>query len=510
MEITSVYFLLFVGISLLIYWKLPAKYQWILLLADSLIFYVVSTHNIDTLAYLVVAVLLVYAATGCFQKYDGEEHKVLRKTVLIITMVFVAGTLVLLKYTNLFINTANFFRGLMNKEAFATVNWLAPLGISFYTLTLLSYLLDSYWKVAEYEKNPLKLLLYTSYFPLMISGPICIHREYAPELFSEHRFDYDRVTKAARRIAWGIVKKAVVADRLSVISDYMFSQPDIFTGIWVFFATFVYVIVLYFDFSGCMDIVLGVSSAFGITVSENFKAPFLSKTMQEFWQRWHITLGVWLKNYIMNPILMSKGFVNLSASFKKKFGKKAKKYPTYLAMLVLWFMMGLWHGNSWKYILGEGFWFWLVIVLEQILEPSCKKLKSSLHIKDENIFFKLFKIARTFVLYSFGMLFFRADSLASAFYMISRIPVHSGFVETLRTLYRGCFAECGGIKGFLAMALVFLITLRMDIWIYNNVSWDDKFKKLPNMVRWISYFAVSLLIITMGVFGKSSFIYFGF
>lgn len=230
--------------------------------------------------------------------------------------------LTVLKYTNLAIGTVNHFM----KTNFSSVTWLSPLAISYYTLQIVAYLLDCYWKVEKRENNPLKLLLFTSFFPLMISGPINRHNNLAPQLFEKHEFEYNRVASGIRRVAWGIAKKIVVADRLSMVVAYMFNRPEIYSGIWILIAAVTFAVELYFDFSGCMDIVIGISKCYGIILEENFKAPFMSRTIQEIWQRWHITLGGWFKSYIMYPILKSSVFVQLGERCKNKFGKSGKKF----------------------------------------------------------------------------------------------------------------------------------------------------------------------------------------
>lgn len=179
-----------------------------------------------------------------------------------------------------------------------------------------------------------------------------------------------------RRTLWGLLKKVVVADHIAMIANVMFDDPDLFSGPWVLVAACVFMVQLFFDFSGCMDIVIGVSKCFGIILPENFNVPFLSKSVQEFWESgWHITLGSWLKDYVMYPISRTTLFKKASKSLKKKWGKSGQKIPYYAAMFVVWTLMGIWHGSSWKYMIGEGWFFWIVIVAGQVFEPVSKKSK---------------------------------------------------------------------------------------------------------------------------------------
>lgn len=374
MDITSVSYIVFIFISLVIYWRIPYKIQWIFLLLVSISYYFINGAWY-TYAYILCSVISVYFATNYFMRQDDIRKK---RVGLIVTIILNVSILAILKYSNLFIKTYNF---ICNDSKIQLLNLVPSLAISFYTLQIISYLLDAYWGVTEIEKNPFRLLLYTTYFPLMVSGPICRHSQLGTYLFQEHRFDYDCVTRGFRRIAWGMAKKVVVADRLAIPVGVMFNNPDLYPGLWVLVAGGIFIFQLYFDFSGCMDIVIGVSNCFGIELPENFNTPFFSKSIQEFWQRWHMTLGGWLKDYIMYPVLKSDMMINLQTVCRKRWGKAGKKIPSYIAMFFVWTIMGLWHGNSWKFIIGEGLWFWITIVLGQLLEPYYVKIKKRLYIQ---------------------------------------------------------------------------------------------------------------------------------
>lgn len=506
MEITSLSYLIFVGVSLVVYWALPHKFKWWVLLVDSLVFYALNTKPI-TLIYPAVSVLSVWGATLFF---EGRRNTKPARIVLILTLVLNVGMLSLLKYTNLFLSTVSYFTEKFSGRTIPSVKWYASLAISFYTLQIISYLLDCYWGVEKAEKNPLKVLLFTIYFPLTISGPICRYNMLSAGLFANNSFDYDRVTRSLKRTGWGFAKKLIVADRLSVVVGYMFASPDFFTGPWTILAAALFVIQLYFDFTGCMDIALGISGCFGVELPENFRTPFFAKTVQEFWQRWHMTLGTFLKEYIMYPVLKSPLFVKMTADCKKHFGKKGKKIPTYLAMLIVWLLMGLWHGSSWKYVLGEGLWFWLIIVLGQIPSDFFKKAKARLHIKEDAFLWKAYGIVRTSLFFTIGMIFFNAADLKAAFHMISCIfrpfPVKEGFLS----LYRGIWPEFGGKYVALAVLIIFILQTVFDFMHEKGKDPQEAVAKIVAPVRWVLYLALIFLIIFTGSFGKSSFIYFGF
>ena len=504
MVITSVKFLIFVAISLLIYWKLPTRFQWVLLLLDSLFFFFINSRPI-TFVYLIVAAFVTYGAALLFERTDDGKKK---KFILVAAILVNAGILAVLKYTNLFIGTINFYA---KEEVFAPVHFYAPLAISFYTLQLLSYLLDAYWGSQKAEKNPLKVLLFTMYFPLMVSGPISRYRDLGKKLFEEHRFSYERVTAGIRRFAFGMAKKVVIADRLSIPVDHIFANPDLYKGLWVWVGALVYSMQLYFDFSGCMDMIMGISECFGITLTENFKAPFFSSTLQEFWQRWHATLGSWLNDYIFYPLMKTKALTNLSKRLKEKHGRKGLRYASYPALFVLWSVMGLWHGDSWKYICGEGWWYFLVIVTGMTFSHVFESWNKALHINKKSPVFKAFQMVRTYIFFSIGMLFFRADSLPVAIDLIKNSFTRTHLYEPIISLRSGGpWEEFGTWWGLIVVLVFVVLQFICDRRIYYGLPVQELVTKRPLVVRWIIYFALLFTIAGLGAYGRSSFIYFGF
>ena len=501
MDITSVLFFAFVAVCLLIYWNLPGKYQWILLLISSLVFYCVSA-KIYTIIYLCFSVVSVYLATKYFDKVNNSDdnennHK---KLVLVLVVICNIAILVLLKYTNLGINTFNYIFG----TKILNVNWLAPLAISFYTLQIVSYLLDNYWGVAKTEKNILKLFLFTSYFPQMVSGPISRYSQIGEQLVSEHRFDYDRVTNGIKRIALGLIKKMAISNRLAIVVDEMYASTELHSGVYGIVAAVLFVLELYTDFSGCMDIVLGVSECFGISLPENFRAPFFSKTVQEFWRRWHITLGQWLRDYIMNPILKSKSMISLGRVTKKRLGKKqGKKIPVYISMLVLWLVMGLWHGSSWKYIIGEGLWFWAVIVLGHILESPFNSIKKCLRIKENNIVWKSFQVVRTVIIFAIGNIFFHAVSLSESITRVRELfNINISLFSIKQFLWLFLNDSLGGRFGLIILMIALLIMVIIDYNIYQDKKPILLLQK-HNIAKWVVYFAfVGIIILSLNIGGQ--------
>lgn len=417
MSIVSLSFFILVAMALVIYYIVPKKWQWIVLLLTSLVFfYYVGTPW--TIVYLLSASLVTWGSALRIKKIRESADKyneiqIKRRTTawLVVALVLDIGLLALLKYLNFILGNASLVYNLFSKNDVAwSVNWPAALGISFYTLQIVGYLLDSYWGVIEPQKNPLKFTLFTCFFPQLVSGPISRYSSLGEELYKSHSFKINNIMSGAIRIAVGLFKKVILADGLVTLSAMLVNMFPNFPGINALLILILYVIRIYADFAGCMDIVIGVAKCFDIEMVENFKNPFLSRSIQEFWQRWHITLGLWLRDYIMYPILRTRTWSKMAKSLKTKFGKRvAKLVPTHLAMLVLWFFMGLWHGGGWNFIL-EGVWFWAVIVLGEWCSPIIKKVTSKFD--TENPFYVLFQRMRTTLIYAIGALMFKCGTIS--------------------------------------------------------------------------------------------------
>lgn len=495
MSIISPEFFIFISVLLVVYWNIPGRFQWLLLLVASGIFYILNAP-VFTLIYIGISVVTVYFATIYFEKRENKTG------VLVGTLIIILGTLAVLKYTNLFVGTLF----MILRIPYTRINWVAPLAISFYTLQLVAYTLDCYWKVCRPEKNILKLLLYTIYFPQMVSGPISRYNELGKYLFEKHRFEYSRVTLGFKRIAWGMTKKLFIAAKLKLFADAIFNNPTHFTGTWIWLGIVLFVIELYADFSGCMDIIIGVSTCLGIEMTENFNAPLLSRSIQEFWQRWHITLGLFLRDYLMNSLLKSKIFVAFGTVTKKILGKKnGKKIPAYLAMFVVWMAMGIWHGSGWRYVFGQGLWFWLIIALEQIFSPLTRELR-------KKRLYNLFCLFRTFILFCIGMTFFRADSYLSAITMFKLGMTKTENWNIVRLIKDHGIGRValGDVTGILLLMLTLLFLVVFEIVKYNGKNPYNFISNRTWSIRWGVYW-ILIITIVYNMFGtQSNFIYAGF
>ncbi len=511
MSLTSVNFLAFLILVGIVYYILPKKTQRYSLLAASIGFYCMAGVP-WTFVYLFISMVTVYAGTMLMEQI---RKRGLNRKQKFCRMVFVAvllcnfGILAALKYTNFMIYNVEHLIHFLNLDlSVHTVSWAASLGISYYTLQMISYLTDVYWEVQKPQHNFFQVALFACFFPQMVSGPISRYSEIGVQLEQEHRFSLAQVQFGAQRILWGFFKKLVISEKLAVIVNAIYADPVKYHGLYIWTAMLVFPVQIYADFSGCMDIVTGAAECFGIALPENFRTPFFSKTIQEFWQRWHITLGLWLKDYVMYPILKSDTWVSMGDRLKKKYGKRAgKRIPLYSAMLILWFCNGIWHGNSWKYIVGVGLWYWFAIVTGQLFEPVFKKITAFLHIPVESVGWHIFQSIRTYIIYGIGALFFCAADLRNGVFLVK-----CGLSGINPKIFSdGSFLQMGlDIYDLVLVGIMTVFAFCVSLY-GRNGSVRKRMLAWNPIVRGMSFILLLALVLVFGSYGNgynaSSFIY---
>lgn len=465
----------------MVYYILPQRFQWMILLTASLTFYYIS-GGWAVLPFLLYGIFISYLGGLLLERTKEGSRK---KTLF--TWMFVVLTLLplfLLKYVRFFGFPAPF-------------GPLAPLGISFYTMSILGYVIDVSWGILPAQKNIFRHALFTSYFPQMISGPITRYSQMAEQLFSPHAFSYQQVTFGAQRILWGFFKKLVISERLALAVNLVYDQYPVYQGWYLVVATICFAFQLYTDFSGCMDIVLGVSQVFGISLPENFACPYFSRSISEYWRRWHITLGIWFKEYLFYPLQKSPLWIAFLDWSKKRLGKKrGKKLPLYTGMLVLWFSVGMWHGGSWNFIVGSGLLHWFYIVAGELLTPLWKRLTALFQVRTQVFSWHFFQGLRTFLLVNIGFVFFRAPSLKVALSMLFSM----GRVQNPQILFdRSLFQLMTPQDWMIALAslllLLFVSSLQQKIRIRETLA-------AQNLVfRWSLYLLLFVAVLIFGCYG---------
>lgn len=267
------------------------------------------------------------------------------------------------------------------------------------------------------KRNPVKYALFVSFFPQILQGPIGRYSRLAHQLYESHKFEGKNITRGFERILWGFFKKMILADWAAVFVDAIFDNPDQYSGLAIFGVLF-YTVQLYADFSGGMDVVIGIASMFGIELDENFKRPFFSISITDFWHRWHITLGTWMKDYVFYPVTLSKWMGKFGKWGKKVFGKKTgRTLPICLANLIVFFVVGVWHGAAWKYIV-YGMYNGIIIAFSGLMAEHYRNWKKKFNITGKENWYHVFMIIRTFILVNISWFFDRADTVGQAFHMM--------------------------------------------------------------------------------------------
>lgn len=378
MSFTSFSFLLYAGVLLVLYYSIPRRGQWLLLLGASCGFYLQS--GIGNLFFVILTTVTTYGTARIIDRIQAScERRIAKHRSK--------------KWVWLCLGL-NFGLLAVCKVRFTFQNILLPMGISFYMFQSIGYVLDVYRGSIKAEKNPCKLALFVAYFPQLVQGPISKYQKLAPQLLEEHHYDGKQVSFGLQRMLWGYFKKLVIADRIAV-AVLTLRGPE-HTGLSFFVLTCFYAIQIYGDFTGGIDIAIGLSEAFGIHLPENFIRPFFSKNIAEYWRRWHITLGEWMKEYVFYPVSVSAPMRRLSKSARKKWPKFGKRLPVYAASFVTWFCTGIWHGITPNFLLW-GMMNCSVIVLSEELTPLYEKLHSRFGWKQKS-WFGCFEMLRMFVL----------------------------------------------------------------------------------------------------------------
>lgn len=426
---------------LVLYYLVPKRFQWVVLLIGSYAFY--AFVCLRYMGFIVITTLTTYfgargmdAMTARMeqtvaahkQDWEREERKAYkkrckssRKALMIGILVFNFGILAVLKYYNFFAESMEaLFASMGLTVSLGHIGLLLPLGISFYTFQSMGYVLDVYREKVPAERNVGKLALFVSFFPQIIQGPIGVYDQLAHQLYDEHKYNFDNIRYGAELILWGFFKKLVIADRaVSMIHTVAGAYTD-YAGTYVLLAALVYALQLYADFSGGIDISRGVAQMFGITMGENFRRPYFSRTLTEYWHRWHISLGDWLRNYLFYPLSISKAFLNWGRHAKQHLGNHIGKIlPTAVASLITFLVIGIWHGASWKYV-AFGFWNGMVILVSTLLQPVSDKVVAGLHIERKSAWYQVFSMLRTFVVVLIGYYFDIADGFRAAMGMMAK------------------------------------------------------------------------------------------
>ncbi|MGB4593536.1 MAG: MBOAT family O-acyltransferase [Coriobacteriia bacterium] len=493
MQFTSVAYMLFLAVGVAVYYTLPGvRSRTIWLLATSIAFYY-SLSAAWTVVLLVV-VLIGYVGGRCIQ---SARDPVDGKRALVVSIVLVVGVLAVFKYASFASSVVRDLLTFSGVSATLPLLRLAlPVGVSFWTFQTIAYLVDVHRGRISAERNLLTYALFVSFFAHVTAGPIARGGQLLPQLAEKRRFSYEDMRSALLLMGWGFFKKLLVADPLGVIVNTVYGDPQAWPGrthgLVLLIATLAFAVQIYCDFSGYTDIVRGSARLFGVDLARNFDRPYFARSVKEFWRRWHMTLMEWLKDYVYIPLG----------------GSRVSKVRRYVNILAVFLLSGLWHGAGYTFIVW-GLLNGAYQILGDLTSGIRTRVAGALKIDRDGPAWGLVQIVITFSLISVAWVFFRAESLTDALYILPRM-----FFPTTGVLSDGTFLHLGLSKPQTMVAgMSALFVFGVDF-VSTRTDLPGLLYRRPVALRWAAYIALVLTIVVFGYYGAtysaSSFAYFKF
>lgn len=511
MSILSLFFMPLLLAAVLLYYIVPKRAQWVLLLVCSF-WFLIWCSGFKRLPFVVFDVLVTYAGARMISRIKKLAMKrwvvafTIGLPILLLLCIKVFDQYFIPACNTLLLQLGIGFQLMQEKSV------LAPIGISYFTLSTIGYVLDVYWEKCAAQKNLFKHALYVCYFPMLTSGPFVNYPQIAPQLFAEHRFDYTNVKFGLQRMLWGYLKKLVIADRIAILTGTLLAEPVLFPGLYIPLGVLCYAFQIYMDFSGCMDIVLGASETFQIQLPENFNRPFFAQNLPEFWRRWHMTLGLWAKEYILYPLLKTELFQRIGTLGKKAFGKRVgKSVPTYIGLGIVWLIIGIWHGGTILYVFAAGFLPWFFMVGGQLLQPAFDWLTRLLRINTKCWSYRLFCRLRTLFLMCIVWMFATTRWLTYGFYTIRQMLSNfNPWILTNGSVYKLGLDRANVLLLVFCLLGVLLVSILQE----KGYRLRECIARQNLVFRWTLYLGAITFVIIFGMYGPgydaSAFIYGGF
>lgn len=527
MTYTSLIFALFCLVLILAYYLVPKKFQWVILLVGSVVFYLFS--GVKYILYVVVTAFTTYITailTNKNKKEFAEKLPELKQTLsmdevraavkknerksrayMLCAVIVDLGILITLKYLDFVLSNINTL--LPKASALPLFSFVLPLGLSFYTFSAIGYVVDVNRGKYEPERNFAKFFLFLTYFPQIIQGPIPRFDQLAPQLFAEHKAEYKNLRDGYQLVLWGLFKKLVIADSVAAIVGALLKNTAALSGLELWLGMFVWGIQLYTDFSGGVDVSRGVSQMLGITLDINFKRPYFALNLTDYWNRWHISLGNWLKDYFFYPVALSKGYAKVNKFTKKKFGKFiAKTVPVGVLSLILFTIIGIWHGANWGEVL-FGVFNGVVVLVSTLCEPFFVKIRKPLRM-DELVFFRIFRSVRTFLIITVARVISLPSNIGKAWSMLlTMFGIHS--TQTPFFAFTGQMVQAEDLKMYLPALLGCILLFIVSFLEEKGHSVRDLINAKPMAVRVAVISLGTVAIILFGAYGigyvASNFIY---
>ncbi|KAA3645142.1 MAG: MBOAT family protein [Bacteroidetes bacterium] len=466
MLFNSLQFLCFLPIVVMLYFSLAHRYRWLLLLVASYYFY--GSWKVEYLLLIVLSTIVDYYVAI---KMHEQTTKGAKKSWLIASVLINLGVLFWFKYYGFFSDSINSVLSTYTDSQLPLYQFLLPVGISFYTFQSMSYTIDVYRNERLPERHLGVFALYVSFFPQLVAGPIERSTSLLPQFFIKHDINYLRIVSGLKQIVRGFFKKVVVADRLSIYVDTIYNNYENHTGVTLLLATIFFAFQIYCDFSGYSDIAIGSARLMGFELMENFKRPYFSKGIREFWSRWHISLSTWFRDYLYIPLG----------------GNRVVKWRVYYNLMLVFVVSGFWHGANWTFIVW-GVLHGIYIVIETMINNP-KTFKRS------NKLTQAAKISFTFILVCFAWIFFRANNIEEAFEIIKRILSFKG------SIYLG--GQSNLIYSVITLTILILVEFKQELTKKGTIHRSPYF-------TFFKYLVIVIVIMLLGVFDEGQFIYFQF
>lgn len=478
MTYISITFYMFVLAALLLYYILPLQYRWLVLLGGSLFFY---WRVMGTWMAMAIILLTVLAAYGAGLLLERQRKKGI-----------LAAAILLMILPWFFVKNGNYvLEILLHKNP---VDWVVPVGISFYTLQMISYLADVYMGRITAQKNPARFLLYAIFFPQIVQGPIPRYDRLAGQLYEGHRFDERMVVGGFYRILWGFFLKLMIADRAARYVNWVYDLDHEYVGCYVLVAGILYSIELYADFAACISISKGVANLFGIALADNFHHPYLAVSVQDFWHRWHMSLSEWLKDYVYIPLG----------------GSRKGKVRTYTNLVLTFLISGIWHGAGLRFVVW-GMMHAAYQIIGQLTQKLQRKAARMLGLEKAPGAALWIRRIWTFLCVMTAWIIFRAESLRKGLQMLgSMFQVKNIWIFTNDALLLQALDWKEWVVLAASVLILFVVSLKQE----QGISFSGLVFRQPVFVRWGLYLAAIFGIMTYGVYGMGydaqAFIYGGF
>lgn len=479
MLFNSLEFAIFFPVVAAIYFLLPHRLRTLHLLLASCLFYMAFIPAY--ILVLAITIIIDYTAGIFLERATGRR----RRWLLLVSVVATCLVLFVFKYfyffTNNFVGLAGMFGWQLSGPS---IQIILPIGLSFHTFQSLSYVIEVYRGKQKAETNFITYATFVMFFPQLVAGPIERPQNLLHQFHEVHYFDYERITSGLKRMAWGFFKKLVIADRLALYVNDVYAAPQQFTGLQLTIATVFFAYQIYCDFSGYSDIAIGSARVMGFRLTENFKRPYASRSISEFWQRWHISLSTWFRDYVYIPVG----------------GNRVSRLRHSANLLLTFGISGLWHGANWTYVIW-GLLNGVYLIVGESTRDTRRRLRGGLSFPGSVLAGRALAILGTFALTCVGWVVFRAKNMEDAWYILTHLSKNWDFwqIGTEQFLMRQ-----------MPVALLSILLLEVAEFVHARSSLTEMLAKFSLPTRWAVYSSFFLAVVMFGVYRKAQFIYFQF